>query len=528
VLRSEGWRSLTVATGFGEGYFASNEGRAMGRIVVVSNRVMDPALAAQAGGVAVAISDMLQSHGGLWFGWSGAIQQETDGPPEITHSSDRVSIATVPLSPQEHQGYYLGYANSVLWPVFHNRLDLAQFEAGFFDIYVSVNKRIAASLKPLLDPGDTIWIHDYHLVPLAAELRALGVTNPIGFFLHIPFPPAQTFLAIPEHKRLARMFAAYDLVGLQTQGDVANLLDYLKQGVRGRILQDGRIRAFDRILSIRSFPVSIDPREFVSAKPRAGLAQGGPAVSRIIGVDRLDYTKGLPQKFQAFARFLDRYPSNCGNVVLTQIAPPTRESVEAYADIRTELETLAGSINGQFGELDWVPIHYIHRSLPRDLLADIYRSARIGLVTPMRDGMNLVAKEYVVSQDPADPGVLILSRFAGAAERLTDALIVNPYNVDEIADAIEIALKMDKTERIARHAAMVKTIEQYDTFAWSRSFLEALSNTRGHDAVPDGPASAELKNKLRQLARRTEPPSDAAGSVSHTSTRSRPTTNRSA
>lgn len=481
----------------------------MGRVVIVSNRVMDTTQAAQAGGVAVAISEVLQSQSGLWFGWSGAVQVDVDEAPTVTPMADGVAIATIPLTPQEHQGYYLGYANSVLWPVFHNRLDLAQFEAGFFDVYKSVNARMAASLKPLLKPDDTIWVHDYHLVPLALELRALGIRNPIGFFLHIPFPPAQTFLAIPEHKRVARMLTAYDLVGLQTEADVANLLDYLKQGVRGRILQDGRIRAFDRVLSIGSFPVSIDPKEFVSAKPRAGLAQGGPAVRRIIGVDRLDYTKGLPPKFHAFARFLERYPNNSGNVVLTQIAPPTRESVEAYTDIRTELETLAGSINGRFGELDWVPIHYIHRSIPRSTLADIYRSARIGLVTPMRDGMNLVAKEYVAAQDPADPGVLILSRFAGAAEQLTDALIVNPYNIDEIADAIEKALQMDKAERVRRNAAMLDFIQRHDTFAWSRSFLDALEHAYAREHASGGPPSAELRQRLSQLARRTgrnEPP----------------------
>ncbi len=493
----------------------------MGRVVIVSNRVMDTTQAAQAGGVAVAISEVLQSQSGLWFGWSGAVQADVDEAPTVAQVEESVAIATVPLNPQEHQGYYLGYANSVLWPVFHNRLDLAQFEAGFFDIYNSVNIRMAASLKALLRSDDTIWVHDYHLVPLALALRAIGVNNPIGFFLHIPFPPAQTFLAIPEHKSLARMLAAYDLVGLQTEADVANLLDYLKQGVRGRILQDGRIRAFDRVLSIGSFPVSIDPKEFMSAKPRTSLAQGGPAVRRIIGVDRLDYTKGLPPKFHAFARFLERYPNNSGNVVLTQIAPPTRESVEAYTDIRTELETLAGSINGRFGELDWVPIHYIHRSIPRSTLADIYRSARIGLVTPMRDGMNLVAKEYVAAQDPADPGVLILSRFAGAAEQLTDALIVNPYNIDEIADAIETALQMGKPERVRRNAAMLDVIQRHDTFAWSRSFLDSLAQVYAKDhAVSGGPPSAELRNRLSQLARRTgreEPPvrSDATGRPSN-------------
>jgi trehalose 6-phosphate synthase len=474
----------------------------MGRVVLVSNRVMDPALAAQAGGVAVALSDVLQSNGGLWFGWNGSIQDEGADIPEISQVNDQVSIATIPLTEREHQQYYLGYSNSVLWPVFHNRLDLARFEAGFFSVYESVNQRLAACIKPLLQPDDTIWVHDYHLVPLAWELRALNVDNPVGFFLHIPFPPAQTFLAVPEHKQLARVLSAYDLIGLQTEADVANLLEYLKHGVRGRILQDGRIRIFDQVLSVGSFPVSIDPKEFLSAKLRQGLAQGGPAAHRIIGVDRLDYTKGLPQKFQAFARFLEKYPDRCGNVVLTQIAPPTRESVEAYADIRSELEKLAGSINGRFGELDWVPIHYIHRPVSRKLLGDIYRSARIGLVTPMRDGMNLVAKEYVAAQDPADPGVLILSRFAGAAEQLTEALIVNPYNIDEIADAIETALEMGQAERRRRHAALLDVILRNDTFAWSRAFLDALGDVRTQaDSTAGGPPSLELRRKLRQLAR---------------------------
>jgi trehalose 6-phosphate synthase len=268
------------------------------------------------------------------------------------------------------------------------------------------------------------------------------------------------------------------------------------------------------MLSIGSFPVSIDPTEFQSAKPRQGLAQGGPAVRRIIGVDRLDYTKGLPQKFQAFSRFLEKYPENCGQVVLTQIAPPTRESVEAYTDIRTELETLSGSINGRFGELDWVPIHYIHRPIARKLLGDIYRSARIGLVTPMRDGMNLVAKEYVAAQDPTDPGVLILSRFAGAAEQLTDALIVNPYNIDEMADAIQTALQMERGERIRRHAAMLDTICRRDTFAWSRTFLNALAEVRSIEAsASGGPPPPEIRETLRQLARRgaRRPSSKLAG-----------------
>ena len=232
----------------------------MGRIVQVSNRVADLSRAAQAGGVVIAIADMLRERNGLWFGWSGKIgekSEEARTTPDIVES-DGATVATLPLSSREYKDYYLGYANAVLWPVFHSRLDLAQFEAGYFQRYVDVNKRFACALQPLLKPDDTIWIHDYHFIPMALELRRLGVTNPIGFFLHIPVPPAQTFLAIPEHRDLARALAAYDLVGVQTRIDVRNMVDYLRDGIYGRMLQDGRIRVFDREISIRSFPVGID------------------------------------------------------------------------------------------------------------------------------------------------------------------------------------------------------------------------------------------------------------------------------
>ena len=340
----------------------------MSRVVLVSNRVVDLRKAAQAGGVAVALADIVRSRPSLWFGWNGEVkEQDTD------NIQGKGSIATVPLSPLEHENYYLGYANSVLWPVFHNRLDLAQFEAGYFENYIGVNRRLAALLRPMLRPDDIVWVHDYHLIPLATELRQLGVSHPIGFFLHIPFPPWQTFMAIPEHERLAEGLAAYNLIGLQTKADVSNLIDYMAKGVLGRIVPDGRIRLFERLVRIASFPIGIDIAAFAKAKHSSGLVQGR-GMSRIIGVDRLDYTKGLPQKFKAFGRLLEKYPQYRRQVVLTQIAPPTRESVEAYLDIRQQLESLAGSINGRFGELDWVPIHYMHRSTPRRRLADIYRS----------------------------------------------------------------------------------------------------------------------------------------------------------
>ena len=468
----------------------------MSRIVLVSNRVADISKASQAGGMAVALADTLRSREGLWLGWNGRIgdrSEEHRTTPDITQL-DGTTIATLPLSTREHEGYYTGYSNNVLWPVFHARLDIAKFDAGYYERYLAVNRRFARALHPLLKPDDTIWVHDYHMIPLAMELRALGVTNPIGFFLHIPVPPAQMFLAIPEHRELARGLASYDLIGLQTKVDVGNLIDYLQDGVFGRILQDGRIRAFDRELSIASFPVGIDVDAFVGARTRR-IREPVTTATRILGVDRLDYTKGLPQKFRAFGRFLEKHPQYRRRVILSQIAPPTRETMRAYTEIRHELETLSGRINGRYGELDWVPIHYIHRAAPRRMLVDVYRSSRVGFVTPLRDGMNLVAKEYVAAQDPADPGVLILSRFAGAAEQMKDALIVNPYDIEETADALKTALDMDLDERQARHEALLAGVREQDTFSWCRSFLQALElvGRRRKLGIPSSPSEAARK-----------------------------------
>jgi trehalose 6-phosphate synthase len=466
----------------------------MARIVLISNRVADLRKSSPAGGVAVALNDVARTRETLWFGWNGEISE--DGASEVAR---RGRMATVALSPAEYQGYYLGYANSVLWPVFHNRLDLAQFEADYFQHYSAVNSRLATLLCPMLRPDDVVWVHDYHLIPLASELRLRGVTCPIGFFLHIPFPPWQTFMAIPEHQRLARAFSAYDLIGLQTRADVANMIDYMANGAFGRIVPDGRMRLFDRLVAVASFPVGIDVAAFARVRHMTSATRDSANIVRIIGVDRLDYTKGLPQKFRAFGRFLEKYPQYRNQVVLTQIAPPTRESVEAYSDIRHELEMLAGSINGRYGELDWVPIHYIHRATSRKKVADILRSSRVAMVTPLRDGMNLVAKEYIAAQDPADPGVLILSQFAGAAEDLTDALIANPYNINDAADLIQAAVTMTLEERRSRHAALLAAITQDDAAAWCRAFLRALERLRATDTLENWPNPAPIRAALEKL-----------------------------
>ena len=392
-------------------------------------------------------------------------------------------LATVDLSREDHHNYYLGYSNQALWPAFHYRLDLAEFERGFFEGYQRVNRLFARKLSGLLQPDDRIWIHDYHLIPLAAELRALGCTQRIGFFLHIPLPPPPILAAIPRHEMLLRWFFAYDLVGLQTQLDVDHFGHFVQDEAQARLLSDDRFRAFGHTLCARAFPIGIDVDEF-QRLARSRESQDTYAMLKdqyakrrlLVGVDRLDYSKGLPQRFRAFRELLASYPENRLSATLIQIASPSRETLHAYEDIRHELEGLSGEINGNYGELDWMPIRYIHRTWSRRRLAGLYRNARVALVTPLRDGMNLVAKEFVAVQDPEDPGVLVLSRFAGAAEQLREALLVNPYDISATAQTIQRALRMPLDERRERHAALFEHVKREDVHHWRRMFLAALAD----------------------------------------------------
>lgn len=456
----------------------------MSRLVVVSNRVADIQNPAQSGGLAVAIGDALRAKGGLWFGWDGEVVENGPLPDTKIVQADNVTIATVSLTERDHEDYYLGFSNRALWPVFHYRLDLAVFETNFVIGYRRVNATFADRLTEILQPDDEIWVHDYHLIPLAAELRARGHQNKIGFFLHIPFPPPDVLVATPEHDWLVRSLFAYDLVGVQTQADLTNLQRYVLEQASGDIFTDGLITAYGCRTIARDFPIGIDVEAFeamarspASEQRIALLHRRTLARAHIIGVDRLDYTKGLPERLKAFRRLLEMYPENHKAVTLMQIAPPTREEVEAYADIRQELEGLSGEINGAFGDFDWTPVRYIHRSMPRETLASLFRGSQVGLVTPLRDGMNLVAKEYIVAQRAEDPGVLVLSRFAGAAEDLQEALIVNPYDIDEIATAIQVAIVMSLEERRERHNALMVRVRGRNVKAWRESFLEALRDS---------------------------------------------------
>ena len=454
----------------------------MSRLIVISNRVADLEKGAQSGGLAVALGDALKAKKGLWFGWDGNIL--ADGARLATNVREQggVTFATTPLTREEYDQYYLGFSNNVLWPAFHYRIDLTNFETAFVQGYRRVNQRMAQALAPLIESEDMVWVHDYHLIPMAAELRARGVEGHIGFFLHIPFPPPEILQTIPDHEWLVRSLFACDVVGFQTEGDRRNFLRYVTERAGGLDEGNGKVTAFGRTTTVKAYPIGIDVDDFRAmayAEPADELIERMHRRSferaLVVGVDRLDYTKGLPERLKSFQRLLELYPENRRQVTLLQIAPPTREEVEAYTEIREELEGLTGAINGAFGNFDWTPVRYIHRSIPRDTLAAIFRGSQVGMVTPLRDGMNLVAKEYVAAQDEEDPGVLVLSEFAGAAEDLIEAVIVNPYDIDDMANALQRAITMSPEERRERHRALMKRVRDRDIVHWREAFLKDMS-----------------------------------------------------
>lgn len=453
-----------------------------GRLVVVSNRVPMPRRGESpaAGGLAVAVADAFARRGGLWFGWSGNVVPEPlDGARRAKRGN--VDYATLDLSRAEHDGFYAGHANTTLWPLFHFRLGLMRYDRAHAESYQAVNRRFAARLLPMLRPDDTIWVHDYQMIPFGAALRNLGAKQRIGYFHHIPFPPWAVVSTAPCAEDLVRDLLCYDLVGVQTGRDLAGLQDCLEGATGMRLRPDGLARLRGRRIRLGAFPIGIATDEFsalaereVRSEATTRLAASMTGRALIVGAERLDYTKGLPERLRAFGALLDGWPEHRGRVTYLQVAARSREEVESYKDLRREIERLAGTINGEHSDADWTPVRYVGRALPREVLAGYHRIARVGLVTPVRDGMNLVAKEYVAAQDPADPGVLVLSRFAGAAEGMPEALLVNPLDALGVAEAMDVALRMPLAERRARHGAILARLRERDVTWWSAEFLRAL------------------------------------------------------
>ncbi len=462
------------------------------RLIIVSNRVAvpDSPRTPLAGGMAVAVKAALKNRDGVWFGWSGKVSDEPALTPR-TVDVNKVTYVLIDLSSNDIQEYYNGLANSVLWPILHYRVDLQEYSRADAGGYMRVNRMFADRLSGLVNEDDVIWIHDYHLMLLARELRSRGHRNKIGFFLHTPCAPPDILQTLPHHREILGGLTYCDLIGFQTENDRDNFAHYLvSQGAsqtRGGYEIDGRF------VRLGAFPVSIETKAYMRLARNAGrsamvaLIRESLGGSRLVlGVDRLDYSKGIPDRIKGFERFLEMNPEWHGRVTLLQLTPKSRSDVKQYGDIESEVTGLIGKVNGRFGDAAWTPIRYVNRSYSRTVLAGIYRAADIAMVTPLRDGMNLVAKEFLAAQDPEDPGVLLLSQFAGAAKELDRALIVNPHETDAVAAALKRALEMPLEERRERHAPMLAHLLKNDIKKWARAYLAALVDGSPGRGLLDG------------------------------------------
>lgn len=477
----------------------------MSRIVLVSNRVPVPGdRNPAAGGLAVALADALVQ-GSLWFGWSGRTVKAAAA--EATQVQARgVTYATLDLSAEDHAGFYTGFANSSLYPLLLYRLGLMSFRQEDYAAYRTVNRAFAVALAPLLRADDLIWIHDYQLLTVGHELRALGVNQRIGFFLHTPFVPPQIFQALPRATELLDALCACDVVGFHTEDYRTSFLQCVQAMLGVQPEPDGSFTHRGRRVQAIVAPIGIDVSRFSAAAIRAVGGDLGRKLEQSLGgrplgisVDRLDYAKGLPNRIHGIANLLARYPEHRNHVTFLQIAAPSREEVSAYRGLRRELDRAVGDVNGRYSEADWTPIRHMARAVGRSTLAGYYRLARLGVVTPLRDGMNLVAKEFVAAQNQADPGVLILSRFAGAAEELHDALIVNPFDIEEIADSMHRGLIMPLEERQARHKSLLTSIRGSSARQFCQTFLTALRP----------PAMADADAPVLRRPARPEPTAEA-------------------
>jgi trehalose 6-phosphate synthase/phosphatase len=465
------------------------------RLTVLSNRLPFVLSRAEAGswtvepgsgGLVSALRPVLQNRGGQWIGWTGITEEEVPDPALFDDSLSTYGyrLVPVPMTAAERDLFYYGFSNEILWPLFHDLPSLCRFEPAYWVAYQAVNRRFAEVAAPLVGGDDFVWVHDYHLMTCGQELRELGVRSRVGFFLHIPFPALDLFLTLPWRYQILRGLLQYDLIGLQTVRDRRNFLQCVRLMLKdAEIAGRGDVRTVSldgREIRVGSFPISIDVRDIEkrASEPRVrdgarGLKEAQPGRKIVLGVDRLDYTKGIPQKLEAFRSFLNRFPEWHRRVMLFQVLVPSREDIPRYQNQKVEIEQLVGEINGRFTRSGWVPIHYLYRSLEPERLLAYYQAADVALVTPLKDGMNLVAKEYCAAHlDEA--GVLVLSEFAGAAPQLQrGAFLVNPFDTEGVADALERALSLPAAERRARMHRLRRAVREYDIYHWLDEFLDA-------------------------------------------------------
>ena len=450
--------------------------------ILVSNRIVDPMRSggAMPGGLAAALAAAVRDSGATWIGGNSERQGAESGAVTVTPFGSG-TLAKVTLPAAIYRQFYDGMANAALWPILHYRTDLLRYQPDFLAAYSAINSAMADGVRRIASDESVIWVHDYHCFMLGRYLRQRGVRGPIGFFLHTPFPHRSILTCLPCHRELLRELCAYDLIGFQTDEDLLHFRDYATSELFGTMVGQTELQLGGRRVHLGVFPIGIDVDRFGGDAERAVATSALKRLRHVlsdsrlvIGVDRLDYSKGLVHRFHAYRRFFSDYPDERRRVSFLQITSPTREKVEAYRTIRAELASIAGETNAHFSGAAWVALRYIHEGFAPERLSGYYRVARVGCVTPLRDGMNLVAKEYVASQDPEDPGVLVLSMFAGAASQMGAALLVNPYDTVGVARRIHEALYMPKEERIERWNALMRTLRNSDLDGWFNSFLGAL------------------------------------------------------
>ncbi len=479
------------------------------RLVVVSNRLPvtfkkiegEWQMVPGSGGLVTALSPVLKNRGGVWMGWPG-IPEQPDQERISSLLAGQLSTSgyhlhPVLLTPEEVRDFYYGFSNEVIWPLFHDLQTRCRFLPRYWYRYLEVNRKFAQHIKEISRPKDYIWVHDYHLIHLGSYLKELGVNRSIGFFLHIPFPPLDIFLKLPWRDQVLKAMLDYQLIGFQTLRDRRNFLtcvNHLFRGVEVKVQGRGplvNLRVGEREVLVGSFPISIDFDAFSSGASSKKVADWAwyihenlPNKQILLGIDRLDYTKGIPERLEAFRDALSRFPELRGKVTLVQVVVPSREEVAEYQELKGEIERLVGEINGQFTGSGWVPIHYLYRHLERDELLAYYRASEIALVTPLKDGMNLVCKEFCAC-DVDERGVLILSEFAGAAAQLhKHSLVVNPYDIEGMANAIKNAFDMPYQERSRRMRRLREGIRKNNIFKWVNSYLEAAF-TKNLDDFPE-------------------------------------------
>lgn len=469
-------------------------------LVVVSNRIArgtpnEP----MTGGLAAALLPVVEKSGAIWVGSSGRVREMSREPIAEIEPLGAGALAMLDLPAAHYGGYYEGFANSALWPAMHSRPDLIHATHDDYLSYREVNAFVARALLRFQQPDTAFWIQDYHFLALGAELRGLGVTAPLGFFLHTPWPSCDVIGGVPRARELIEAMLAYDLIGFQTPHDCENFLNCVQQELQ-LPAHDGLILSRRGRTRVAVFPIGIDVEQFAQY---AAKSSSHPEVSRLrrslngerlaIGVDRLDYSKGLLHRIRAFDRMWSDQPSLLRSASFLQIATPSRGSIEAYGNLQDEVAKLVSDVNGRHGEIDWTPIRYLNKGFGQAVLAGLYRTAQVGVVTPLQDGMNLVAKEYVAAQSAADPGVLVLSKFAGAANELDAALLVNPHDIDGMARTIATALTMPLAERRLRWEAMMAKLRRRTIRQWFADFVDELQETQVEKGampplMPEAPA----------------------------------------